>query len=120
MTRPILSSFQKYSRRRQTTWAALATVALAGTAQADLTRETERFERKRVSAGEEVSREQACPRGSDLTGGGFALYNLPDDAAPFVVTASYPLDNAWRVEIRNVSDGPQPLAFRIYALCLTE
>lgn len=113
----MLSSFSKYSRRRHAALTALSALAvLATSAQAEITRETERFERKRVSAGEEVSRELACPRGTHLTGG-FALYNLPDDAAPFVVTASYPLYSAWRVEIRNVSDGPEPLAFRIYALC---
>jgi len=109
------SSLQKYSLALTTA----ATCLLSVPAAADVLRETERFERKRVSAGEEVSREVSCPRASDLTGGGFALFNLPDDAAPFVVTASYPLDNAWRVEIRNVSSGPEPLTFRIYALCLT-
>jgi hypothetical protein len=114
----MLSSFHKYSCRRQIAATTLAAMAgLATSAQADIVRETERFERKRVAAGEEVSRELACPRGTELTGGGFALYNLPDDAAPFVVTASYPLDSAWRVEIRNISEAPEPLAFRIYALC---
>ena len=109
------SSWSKYPKAAVATVAALG--VLATSASAEITRETERFERKRVSAGEEVSLELACPRGTNLTGGGFALYNLPDDAAPFVVTASYPLDSAWRVEIRNVSDAPEPLAFRIYALC---
>jgi hypothetical protein len=114
----MLSSFSKYSRRRRPALGVFATlVAFSTAAHAGVIRETERFERKRVSAGEEVSRELACPRGTDLTGGGFALYNLPDNAAPFVVTASYPLDSAWRVEIRNITEGPQPLAFRIYALC---
>lgn len=114
----MFSTFPKHAHKRPPALAALVTFAvLATAAQAGIIRETERFERKRVSAGEEVSRELACPRGTQLTGGGFALYNLPDNAAPFVVTASYPLDSAWRVEIRNVSDAPEPLAFRIYALC---
>lgn len=97
-----------------------AMLALGGTAlQAETIRETERFERKRVSAGEEVAREVACPRGFALSGGGYALYNLPDDRADFLVTASYPHEDGWRVEIRNVSDGALPLTFRVYALCST-
>lgn len=90
---------------------------MAFPAAADITRETERFERRRVSAGEEVSRTVDCPRSTTLTGGGYALYNLPDDRIEYMVTASYPFDNGWRVEIRNVSDGPQPLTLRVYALC---
>ncbi|MEL7117169.1 MAG: hypothetical protein AAGP08_16560, partial [Pseudomonadota bacterium] len=95
---------------------ALAVVTAAPLA-ADTIRETERFERKRVSAGEEVAREVPCPRGYALSGGGYALYNLPDDRADFLVTASYPHEDGWRVEIRNVSDGSLPLTFRVYALC---
>lgn len=98
--------------------AALALASQVGAAGAETLRETERFERKRVSAGEEVAREVPCPKGYALSGGGFALYNLPDDRADFLVTASYPHDDGWRVEIRNVSDGPLPLTFRVYALCL--
>ena len=59
-----------------------------------------------------------CPRGRTLTGGGFALYNLPEDRVEFMVTASYQHEDGWRVELRHVSDGPQPLTLRIYALCM--
>lgn len=95
-----------------------ATLATTATiASAEIERVSERFERKRVSAGEEVMRVVDCPRGAQLTGGGYALYNLPDDAIPFVVTASYPTDDAWRVEIRNITERPEALTFRVYALC---
>lgn len=94
-------------------------LALAVPAQAEIERVSERFERKRVSAGEEVMRIVDCPRGAVVTGGGYALYNLPDDAIPFVVTASYPQDEAWRVEIRNITDASEALTFRVYALCQT-
>ena len=88
-----------------------------GSASAEVVRETERFERKRVSEGEEVAREVPCPQGYALISGGFALYNLPDDRADFLVTASYPHVDGWRVEIRNVSDRSLPLTFRVYAMC---
>ena len=95
----------------------IALTLLGTSAFAETIRETERFERKRVSAGEEVSREVPCPRGYALSGGGYALYNLPDDRADFLVTASYPHEGGWRVEIRNVSNAALPLTFRVYALC---
>ncbi len=110
------SLFSKYSNPA---FAALLMTAVVSTPlSAEIIRETERFERKRVSAGEEVTRTVTCPRGHTLTGGGYALYNLPDDRIEFMVTASYPLDEGWRVELRNISDSAQPLAFRIYALCM--
>ncbi|KMW57801.1 hypothetical protein AIOL_002769 [Candidatus Rhodobacter oscarellae] len=104
---------------RKTLFAAVLGMAAVPAAilHAETLRETERFERKRVSAGEEVAREVPCPRGYNLTSGGYALYNLPDDRADFLVTASYPHEDGWRVEIRNVSDRPLPLTFRVYALC---
>ena len=114
-----LSSLSKYSRRRRPAAALVVTLAgLALPAAAETLRETERFERKRVSAGEEVDYTVDCPRGHSVTGGGYALYNLPDDRVLFMVTANYPLDDGWRVEVRNVSQTAQPLALRVYALCI--
>ena len=114
-----LSSLSKYSRRRRPAAALVVTLAgLALPATAETLRDTERFERKRVSAGEEVDYTVDCPRGHSVTGGGYALYNLPDDRVLFMVTANYPLDDGWRVEVRNVSQTAQPLALRVYALCI--
>lgn len=98
---------------------AAAAILLAGSAQADVFRVSERFERKRVNINEEVSKTVDCPPRTTLTGGGYALYNLPADRIDFKVTASYPFQDGWRVEIRNASGKPQPLAMRLYALCLT-
>ncbi len=95
-------------------------VLLAVPASADILRETERFERKRVIPGEEVARVVDCPAGYDLTGGGYALYNLPNDKIEFIVTASYPFNDGWRVELRNITDTNQPLTFRVYALCSSD
>ena len=116
---PDASSLFKYSRRRRPAAALAVTLAgLALPAAAETLRETERFERKRVTAGEEVDYTVDCPRGHSVTGGGYALYNLPDDRVLFTVTANYPLDDGWRVEVRNVSETSQPLALRVYALCI--
>ena len=111
------SSWSKYSTVTLTT--ATALTLMATTAQADVFRVSERFERKRVNIDEEVSKTVDCPRGTTLTGGGYALYNLPSDRIDFMVTASYPFQDGWRVEIRNTSGKPQPLAMRLYALCLS-
>ena len=100
--------------------ATATTLAILGTsAQADVLRVSERFERKRVNIDEEVAKTVDCPKGTTLTGGGYALYNLPADRIDFKVTASYPFQDGWRVEIRNTSGKPQPLAMRLYALCLS-
>lgn len=117
MPQPPASLLLKYSK---SAIAAIATLACLGTsAHAAIIRESERFERKRVNVGEEVTRTVDCPAGGSVTGEGYSLYNLPSDRTLFMVTASYPLNEGWRVEIRNITDDTHPLTFRVYALCQT-
>lgn len=102
---------------RNAAGAALAVTLAAGTAAQAIHREDDRYVRKRVAAGELVSRTLGCRTG-DLTGGGYLITGQPEDAAIFNVTASFPLaDGRWRVDLRNVSAQGQPLTLQIYALC---
>lgn len=87
-------------------------------AAAEIVRETERYERKRVLPNELITREIGCSDGA-LTGGGYWLANAEDTA--FAVIANFPLATGqWRVGVRNVSDQNQTLNLRIYALCDTD
>ena len=97
-------------------WSSAALAAcLAGPALAE--RVDDRYERKRVSPGELVSRTVECRTGT-LTGGGYYLPGQPDNRVLFNVTANFPLaDGRWRVDLRNVSGSDQPLVLQIYALC---
>ena len=95
---------------------ALAICLSAGAAQA-LHREDARYVRKKVEAGELISRTLGCKTG-ELTGGGYLITGQPEDRVLFNVTASFPLsDGRWRVDLRNVSGQEQPLTLQIYALC---
>ncbi|QQA42801.1 hypothetical protein [Pelagovum pacificum] len=100
---------------RITTLALLCLVAAPATAQE---RESERYERKRLSAGEVVSRTYECSGGMTAISGGYRLYGQPDNSIDFMVVANYPDGRGgWRIDIRNVTDRAQELAFRIYAIC---
>ncbi len=89
----------------------------AGMAQAGVHREHDRYERKRVQAGELISRTLGCREGQ-LTGGGFLILGQPEDRVIYGVTASFPLsDGRWRVDLRNVSGETQELNMVIYVLC---
>ena len=93
---------------------------LATTAAQANHRESDRYVRKQVDAGELVSRTLGCKTG-ELTGGGYYIAGQPDNKSIFNVTANFPLaDGRWRVDLRNVSGEDQPLTLQIYALCTDE
>jgi len=95
---------------------AVAATLITTVAQA-FHRESDRYVRKRVQAGELVSRTLGCDTGK-LTGGGYLITGQPEDKSIFNVTANFPLsDGRWRVDLRNVSGQDQPLTLQIYALC---
>lgn len=94
---------------------ALALIAAGTSASADIARETDRHERKRVMPGERVERAAECRDGA-LVSGGYWLAGA--EAGAFAVVASFPLaDGRWRVIVENVSDEAQALTLRTYALC---
>ena len=96
---------------------ASAALILASTMAQAIHRESDRYVRKQVRAGELVSRTLGCDSG-ELTGGGYLITGQPEDRVLFNVTASFPLsDGRWRVDLRNVSGEDQPLTLQIYALC---
>ena len=104
---------------KRLTFLTLVASLLAPMAQA-IHREDDRYVRKRVDAGELISRTLGCRKG-DLTGGGYLIIGQPENKAIFNVTANFPLsDGRWRVDLRNVSGEDQPLTLQIYALCTDE
>ena len=94
--------------------------AMAATSAYANHRESDRYVRKQVKAGELISRTLGCDTG-DLTGGGYYIAGQPENKSIFNVTANFPLsDGRWRVDLRNVSGEDQPLTLQIYALCTDE
>jgi len=58
----------------------------------------------------------ACPAGTTRIGGGYAMSN-EGGWEPFMVSQNIPISNGWWVRVIKPNANPNPVVFKVYALC---
>jgi len=69
-----------------------------------------------VVTGGAVAGSIACPAGTTRTGGGYAMSN-EGGWEPFMVSQNQPFGNGWWVRVIKPNVNPNPIVFKVYALC---
>lgn len=69
-----------------------------------------------VVTGGAVAGSVACPAGTTRTGGGYAM-SQEGGWEPFMVSQNEPIANGWWVRVIKPNANPNPVVFKVYALC---
>jgi hypothetical protein len=69
-----------------------------------------------VVSGGAVAGSVACPAGTTRISGGYAMSN-EGGWEPFMVSQNQPFGNGWWVRVIKPNANPNPVIFKVYALC---
>jgi len=69
-----------------------------------------------VVTGGAVAGSVACPAGTTRIGGGYAM-SQEGGWEPFMVSQNMPFGNGWWVRVIKPNANPNPVVFKVYALC---
>jgi hypothetical protein len=69
-----------------------------------------------ILTGGAVAGSIACPAGTTRTGGGYAM-SQEGGWEPFMVSQNQPFGNGWWVRVIKPNANPNPIVFKVYALC---